>query len=140
MASVRYECETFYHRVSQPQPTPETHHPPPYFVQIELTVTLDLVVFRHDCVIGFYTNSDIGPIFMLETIRFNLDLLKDRYQAYQILVATLCRLRLNPICLAFNSFVDEIIEFGLRIRNETSNMQPQVLHLRSEFWGSILSM
>ncbi|XVE53268.1 hypothetical protein DITRI_Ditri02bG0190700 [Diplodiscus trichospermus] len=139
MASVRYELETFNHRVFRPRTTPETHHAPPCFVQIELTVTVDIVFFRHDCITSFYKYSDIGPIFRRETILFNLDLLKNRNQAYEILVPTLRRVELhNASSYAFNSFVDEIIECGLRIGNETLNMQPQVLPLRSEFSGSIL--
>ena len=133
MASVSYRFRRLYHEVFQPHTILETHNPAPRFVQIEVTIRLDLLIFRHDCLTGHFTGSYTD--FSQETLRFDLHLLKNQDQAYQILGPMLTRLRINPTSLTFDVVIDEIIRHGLRIGNWASNRGRKVLPLRAELWG-----
>ncbi|XVE92195.1 hypothetical protein REPUB_Repub01dG0076100 [Reevesia pubescens] len=52
MAEFSYEGNAIFHRVFHPETLPETHQPPPRFVQIELTISVDLFFIRHDSMTG----------------------------------------------------------------------------------------
>ncbi|XWS23229.1 hypothetical protein CRYUN_Cryun29cG0103100 [Craigia yunnanensis] len=137
--SVSYQRSPLFHHVFQPQTVPETNHPPPRFVQIDLTISFSITYVRHDCVTDHYTIPDIDPLVLSqETLRFDVDVLKNHEQVYQILSPVLTRLEINPNSPRSHYVVDDIIELGLRIKNCTSNMESKVLPLRAELWGILV--
>ncbi|XWS34595.1 hypothetical protein CRYUN_Cryun21dG0051800 [Craigia yunnanensis] len=130
MASVSYGFNELYYKIFQPPTIPETHYPVPCFVQIELTITLDLQINRHDFLTGHFIESNND--FSQETLRFHLHLLKNQDQANQIIGPMLTRLRIYPTTLGFDDVIDGIILHGLIIGNRASNGGRKVLPLRAE--------
>ncbi|XVF03380.1 hypothetical protein REPUB_Repub04eG0256000 [Reevesia pubescens] len=138
-ASVSYELYNLRHRVFQPETIPETRHPPPRSVQIDLTITVELSFIRHDCITGFYTHSNTDPHFSQATLRLDLDLLKDQEMIHQVLAPTLTRLAsINLPSIFSDIIIHRIIEQGLIKANSTSNRGRKILPLRAELTGSLV--
>ncbi|XVF03383.1 hypothetical protein REPUB_Repub04eG0256300 [Reevesia pubescens] len=136
-SSVSYECKALFYDVFQPHIIPKPNFPIPRFVQIELTISLDLLIIHHDCLTGRIV--EFSTKFSQETLRFNLHVLKNQNQACQTIGPMLARiLPINPTSLTFDILMDEIIQYGLRIGNWMSNMGRKVLPLRAEIWGIVV--
>ncbi|XVE85908.1 hypothetical protein DITRI_Ditri17bG0129300 [Diplodiscus trichospermus] len=135
MAFVSYQCCSLCHRVFQPPTTPEIHHPPPLFVQIELTITLCLRFIHLHRTTGHMTHS---TSISQETLRFDLQVLRIPNQFHQILAPVFTRLGIIPTSTRANNVIHEIIELGNRIGNTMSNCGPIVLPLCAEIWGTVL--
>ncbi|XVE85912.1 hypothetical protein DITRI_Ditri17bG0129700 [Diplodiscus trichospermus] len=135
MASGFYRFNRLYHQVFQPNTIPETRYPASRFVQIELTITLDLLIHRYDRLTHQYIDSYTD--FFEETLRFDLHLLKTHNQAFQILVPILSRLRIIPDNVVFDAVMDDIMQLGITMRDSTSNRGRRVLPLRAELWGIV---
>ncbi|EOY01122.1 Uncharacterized protein TCM_011066 [Theobroma cacao] len=138
MASV-YKCGNLFHYVFQPPNIAlEPHDPTPLFVQLEVTITLELDFSRHYCSIDRFTYPNTKPFFFQETLRFDLHIVKDYHRVTQILGSMLTRLGINPCSLVFDNVLGELIEHGLRLSNCTSSMGRIVLPLHAELWGILV--
>ncbi|XP_021293351.1 uncharacterized protein LOC110423463 [Herrania umbratica] len=138
MASV-YKCDNLFYYVFQPPNiAPEPHDPTPLFVQLEVTITLELDFSRHYCSIDRFTYPNAEPFFFQETIRFDLHIVKDHDWVTQILGSMLTRVGINPCSLVFDNVLGELIELGLRLSNCTSSMGCIVLPLHAELWGILV--
>ncbi|KAK6281254.1 hypothetical protein POUND7_015079 [Theobroma cacao] len=138
MAS-RHEYQGLHVHVFQPANiVPEPHYPAPLFVQLEVTITLELNLIRHYCSINRFT-SDAGPlIFSQETRRFDLHIVKDHYRVTEILGSMLTRLGLSSSSLVFNVVLRKLIRYGLGLSNYTSSMGRIVLPLHANLWGNFV--
>ncbi|XVF85228.1 hypothetical protein PTKIN_Ptkin17bG0100800 [Pterospermum kingtungense] len=136
MASVSYRCKAFYYDVFQPLSIPpQTRYSHRRgVVQIDLTVVVDLLIFRHDCLTGRFTRWS-GSITQ-ETLRFPLHVLRSQEQTHQVLGPMLARHEINPNSLVADVVIDEIARHGIRIGNWASNRGRKVLPLRAELWGT----
>ncbi|KAK6270215.1 hypothetical protein POUND7_007320 [Theobroma cacao] len=133
MASSTYRCRDLQHIVYQPRADPKISYPALGFLQIELTVTLQLLRRLHYCVTDqFIDLDDQPPIFSQETIRFDLRALDSYDRTFRILAPMLVRLRINPN----PQFIDEIIRQGLSIGTLESNEGREVFPLQADLWGT----
>ncbi|XP_022735667.1 E3 ubiquitin-protein ligase AMFR-like [Durio zibethinus] len=137
MASFFYQYGHLRHRVFQPQTIPETH-PPPSLDQVDLTISIRLTFVPHDCITNQIGDLNINRILQQETLRFDLDVLKNHDQVHLTLGPALTRLGVNPISRFSVNFAHEIIERGLAFGNLASNRGRKVLPLRAELWGTLL--
>ncbi|XP_021293352.1 uncharacterized protein LOC110423464 [Herrania umbratica] len=133
-------CEGFYVQVFQPPNiVPEPHVPTPLFVQLEVTIILELSRILHYCSIDYFTDSsDTEPFLAQEILRFDLHVVKDRQRVTEILGSMLTRLGINPYSLVFNVAIGKLIKHGLRLSNCTSSMGRIVLPLHAKLWGTLV--
>ncbi|XP_021293354.1 E3 ubiquitin-protein ligase At4g11680-like [Herrania umbratica] len=138
MAS-RYEYQGLHFHVFQPANiVPEPHYPAPLFVQLEVTVTLEVNIIRHYCSINHLTRDAQPLIFSQETRRFDLHIVKDRYRVTEILGSMLIGLGLSSCSLVFNVVLRKLIRYGLELSNCTSSMGRIVLPLHADLWGNFV--
>ncbi|XVE85913.1 hypothetical protein DITRI_Ditri17bG0129800 [Diplodiscus trichospermus] len=133
MASIFYRFNHLCHQVFRPNTIPETRYPASRFVQIDLTITLDLLIVHHDCLTHQFTDSYTD--FSEETLRFDLHLLETYDQAYRILAPMLTRLGISPPNVVFDAVIDDIMQHGIAMGSLKSNRGRKVLPLRAELWG-----
>ncbi|TYH96637.1 hypothetical protein ES332_A12G191000v1 [Gossypium tomentosum] len=101
-------------------------YPIPQCVQIEVTISFNIVTRHHHCLTDrLVTASDTR--FRQESRRFDLQVFRNQDQAYQILGAMLRGFPVDPTSLTFDVVIDKIIRHGLRISKWGSNMGRQVL-------------
>ncbi|KAG4170740.1 hypothetical protein ERO13_A12G166150v2 [Gossypium hirsutum] len=101
-------------------------YPIPQCVQIEVTISFNIVTRHHHCLTDrLVTASDTR--FLQESRRFDLQVFRNQDQAYQILGAMLRGFPVDPTSLTFDVVIDKIIRHGLRISKWGSNMGRQVL-------------
>ncbi|EOY01120.1 Uncharacterized protein TCM_011064 [Theobroma cacao] len=133
-------CEGFYVQVFQPPNiVPEPHIPTPLFVQLEVTIILELIRIQHYCSIDYFTDRpDTEPFLAQESLRFDLHVVKDRQRVTEILGSMLTRLGINPYSLVFNVAIGKLIKHGLRLSNCTSSMGRIVLPLHAKLWGTLV--
>ncbi|EOY02005.1 Zinc finger-like protein [Theobroma cacao] len=123
----------------QPFAEPEIFYPTPPFLQIELTIIVQLRLRRHYCLTDQFVNlDDDDSLFFQETIRFDLQALRRYDRTYRILAPILLRLRLNPNAPSSHAIMDEIIRRGLSIGASESNQGRRVLPLHALLWGTLV--
>ncbi|XP_021299884.1 uncharacterized protein LOC110428379 [Herrania umbratica] len=135
-----YCCDDLQHVVYQPRLQPVPPYPTPRFVQVELTISLRVDRSRHYCLNDQIIDlEDEGPFSSGETLRFNLDVLRDHHRAYQVLGPVLRGLLVTGnVFLTLDPIIDDIIRHGLKIENWASNRGREVLILRAELWGTVV--
>ncbi|MBA0621141.1 hypothetical protein Godav_006790 [Gossypium davidsonii] len=131
-SSFSHQRDGLYHDVYQPRTRSKRLYPVPQRVQIEVTISFNLITRHHHCLTDrLVTVSDTH--FRQESRRFDLQVLRNQDQAYQILGAMLRRFQIDPTSLTFD-VIDKIIRHGLRISKWGSNMGRQVLPVRAKLW------
>ncbi|MBA0718239.1 hypothetical protein Golax_005994, partial [Gossypium laxum] len=128
-----HQRDGLYHDVYQPGTRSKRLYPIPQCVQIEVTISFNLITRHHHCLTDrLVTVPDTH--FRQESRRFDLQVLRNQDQAYQILGAMLRRFPIDPTSLTFDVVINKIIRHGLRISKWGSNMGRQVWPVRAKLW------
>ncbi|XP_021299775.1 probable E3 ubiquitin-protein ligase HIP1 [Herrania umbratica] len=135
MASAIYYCNDLQYIVYQPETEPEIFDPTLPFVQIELNIALEFGFRRHYCLTDQFVDLD-DMLLCQETIRFDLQALKNYDRIHQILGPMLVRLRMNPNARSYRAIIKEIIRQGVSIETLESNKGRQVLPLQAALCGT----
>ncbi|XP_021299868.1 E3 ubiquitin-protein ligase rnf8-B-like [Herrania umbratica] len=109
------------------------------FVRVELTITFRLNFQRHYCSTDRLIDlNEAGTLFSEETLGFDLCVLRNRDQAFQILDPVLRRHVIPHDSPAFDAIIDDIIQQVRTIGNMESSKGCQVLALQTEIWRTIV--
>ncbi|EOY01530.1 hypothetical protein SCA6_007950 [Theobroma cacao] len=139
MASATYDLDDLDILVYQPPIESEPHYPTPRFVQVEVTIILELKLKCHYCLTDQFIDLDnADPIVFQENIRFHLHVLKNNFRAYQILAPMLRRLGVDPSSPLFDTVIEAIIRHGRRMGTWESNKGRKVLPLHAKVWGTFV--
>ncbi|WRX14880.1 zinc finger protein [Theobroma cacao] len=112
--------------------------PTPSFVQVELTITFRLNFQLHYCSTDQIIDlNEEGPLSSQETLGFDLRVLRNRDQVFQILGPVLRRHHIHS-SPSFDDIIDDIIQHVRRLGNLGSNKGRQVLALHTEISRTIV--